>query len=126
MSYTKATLARTQGGSHQGSGQWGVPKWLANVGVEWAVPGVPGLRLSGRINHSGSAWLTAANLAKVPAWTTVDLGARYATRMAGKDLVLRAGVANVANKRHWEGFWGTGRLNVGAPRTFHLTASADF
>lgn len=126
VSYTKATLARTQGGSHQGNGQWGVPKWLANVGVEWAVPGVPGLRLSGRINHSGSAWLTEANLAKVPAWTTVDLGARYATRMAGKDLVLRAGVANVANKRHWEGFWGTGRLNVGAPRTFHLTASADF
>ncbi|MDO5290174.1 MAG: TonB-dependent siderophore receptor [Pseudomonadota bacterium] len=126
LSYTKATLTRTQGGTNQGNSQWGVPNWLANLGVEWAVPAVPGLALSGRVNHTGSAWLNEANSAKVPAWTTVDLGLRYATRVAGTPVVLRGGVHNVANKRYWDGFWGTGRLNVGAPRTFHLTASVDF
>lgn len=126
VTYTRASLTRTQGGVDEGKTPWGVPRWLANLGLEWAVPGVPGLSLNGRVNHTGSSWFDTRNIAKVPAWTTVDLGARYASRIAGKSVVFRAGVSNVANKAYWEGAWGTGRLNVGAPRTVHASATIDF
>ncbi|MFV0679450.1 TonB-dependent receptor [Ottowia sp.] len=126
VTYTKAEHTKTQGGTNQGNTQYGVPKWLANLGVDWAIPAVQGLTLSGRVNYTGSMWLTTDNQVKLPSWTTVDLGVRYATKVAGQPVVLRGLVTNVANKKYWEGLWGGGRANLGAPRTYHVSATFDF
>jgi iron complex outermembrane receptor protein len=32
----------------------------------------------------------------------------------------------VADKAYFEGIWGAGRVNVGAPRTYSLAAQFDF
>ena len=65
----------------------------------------------------------------VPGWTRFDLGARYATAIAGREVTIRARVDNVADRDYWAsvgGFPGAGYLVVGAPRTFSLSASIDF
>ncbi|RYF44607.1 MAG: TonB-dependent receptor, partial [Comamonadaceae bacterium] len=64
-----------------------------------------------------------ANRVRVPAWTVVDLGARYATRLGGTPVTLRAGLENVFNKRYWrQGTYAT----LGMPRTFVVSTSFDF
>ena len=126
VAFTKAKQTKTAKGVNQGNGQFGVPELTLNLGAEWAIPAVPGLVLSGRVNHTGAQWLNAENTLKLPAWTTVDAGVRYATRFGAQPVVLRASVTNLANKAYWEGLWGTGRVNQAAPRVVRLSAQFDF
>ncbi|BEP94680.1 TonB-dependent siderophore receptor [Acidovorax sp. A79] len=126
VAYTEADQTRTNKGVNQGRAQFGVPRLTLNLGADWAVPGVQGLSVNGRVNHTGSQWLTGDNSVKLPSWTTLDVGARYATRLGAQPVVLRATVTNLANRAYFESIWGAGRVNVGAPRAVHLSASFDF
>ena len=126
VAYTEAEQTKTNKGVNQGRAQFGVPKFTLNLGADWAIPGVPGLSLNGRVNHTGAQWLTGDNSVKLPAWTTLDVGARYATRFGTQPVVLRATVTNLANRAYFESIWGAGRVNVGAPRAVRLSASFDF
>jgi iron complex outermembrane receptor protein len=124
--YTEAEQTKTTDGMNQGNSQIGVPKLTMNLGADWTLPGAPAVVLTGRVNHTGSQWLTGDNSVKLPAWTTVDLGARYSMRWGNLPVVLKAMVTNVADKAYFEGIWGAGRVNVGAPRTYSLAAQFDF
>ncbi len=126
VAYTKAEQTKTNKGLNQGKNQLGVPGVTANLGLDYALAAVPGLKLSGRINHTADQWLSGDNTLKLPAWTTLDLGARYATQMGGLPVVLRAFVTNVADKEYFDSAWGAGRVNVGAPRAVRLSAAFDF
>lgn len=126
VAYTTAVQTRTAGGVNQGRNVLGVPRWTLNLGADWEVPGAPGLALSGRVNHTGSQWLTANNSSRLPGWTTLDLGARYSTRWGSQPVVLRAQVTNLTDKAYFEGVWGADRLNLGAPRAFSVAAQFDF
>jgi iron complex outermembrane receptor protein len=90
------------------------------------VPAVQGLTLNGRVNYTGAQWLTGDNTVKLPAWTTLDLGAKYATRWGQQPVVLRATVTNATNRAYFESIWGAGRVNVGAPRAVRVSAAFDF
>jgi iron complex outermembrane receptor protein len=81
--------------------------------------------LTGRAIHTGKAYISADNTQQIPSWTRYDLGARYTTHVQGKEVVLRANVTNVFDKRYWEANPG-GYLTSGMPRTFWLSASMDF
>lgn len=124
--YTEAEQTKTAKGVNQGRAQFGVPKLTLNLGADWAIPGVQGLSVNGRVNHTGAQWLTGDNSVKLPAWTTVDMGARYATRFGAQPVVLRATVTNLSNRAYFDSIWGAGRVNVGAPRAVRLSASFDF
>jgi iron complex outermembrane receptor protein len=87
---------------------------------------MPALVLTGRVNHTGSQWLTGDNKVKLPAATTLDVGARYSMRWGSQPVVLKAMVTNLANKAYFEGVWGAGRVNLGAPRAVSLAAQFDF
>lgn len=126
VAYTKAVQTKTTKGVNQGNSQLGVPGLTLNLGAEWAVPAVPGLAINGRVNHTGSQWMTADNSGKLPAWTTLDAGVRYALRMGAQPVVLRASATNLTNKAYWEGLWGAGRVNLGAPRALRVSATFDF
>ncbi|MDI4667462.1 TonB-dependent receptor, partial [Xanthobacter autotrophicus] len=52
----------------------GVPRVQANAGVEWDVPGVPGLALDTRALYTGASYADGANTLRVPGWTRLDLG----------------------------------------------------
>lgn len=107
----------------------GVPDQQGTIGLEWDVPGVPGLTLDGRVIATGGSYANDLNTLRVPGWGRLDLGARYVTGVAGKLVTLRARVNNVANRDYWAsvgGYPGAGYLVLGNPRTFSLTASVEF
>ncbi|KGD89407.1 TonB-dependent receptor [Achromobacter sp. RTa] len=107
----------------------GVPRFQANLGVEWDIPGVPGLAVDGRVVYTGSSYADDANTLKVPGWTRFDAGLRYMMDVDGHVLTLRARVDNIANRNYWSsvgGYPGNGYLVLGGPRTFSLSASMDF
>ena len=107
----------------------GVPKFQANVGAEWDVPGAHGLALTSRVLYTGTQYADSANTQQLPSWTTLGLGARYATTIAGRDVTLRARVDNVTNRNYWAsagGYPGAGYLVLGDPRTFTLSGTLSF
>jgi len=107
----------------------GVPRTQASLSAEWAVTGVEGLAVDGRLNYTGSSYADSQNTLKVPSWTRFDLGARYELEVQDHLVTLRARVENIANRSYWAsagGYPDNGYLVVGAPRTFSLSASVDF
>lgn len=123
-SFNDAKLTETAGGLNQGNDANGVPDRTFNFGLDWDTPWVQGLSLNGRVIHTSSLYYDAANLLRMPSWTRVDLGVRYATKLADKPVVFRANLENVANKAYW--VTTTGYATVGAPRTLMLSAQVDF
>lgn len=123
-----AKFRRTEGGTNDGNKAIGVPEYLVNANVEWDLPFVPGLTLTGRVVHTGEQAANLANTLELPDWTRVDLGVRYVAVVADKPLTLRFNVDNVANKRYWASAFDTFRPDLlqGAPRTFKASASIDF
>ncbi|WP_176088103.1 TonB-dependent receptor [Achromobacter anxifer] len=107
----------------------GVPRFQANMGVEWDIPGVQGLAVDGRVVYTGASYADDANTMKVPGWTRFDAGLRYMMDVDGHVVTLRARVDNIANRNYWSsvgGYPGNGYLVLGGPRNFSLTASMDF
>lgn len=124
-----AELSDTAGAGMDGLGPIGVPEFQANVNVEWDVPAVAGLTLEGRAVRTGGQWANGANTVELDSWTRFDLGARYTLEAAGRPLVLRARVQNVADEDHWVstgGYPGANYLVLGGPRSLILSASVDF
>lgn len=107
----------------------GVPRFQANLGAEWDIPGVQGLAVDGRVVYTGASYADDANTLKVPGWTRFDAGLRYMMDVDGHVVTLRARVENIANRNYWSsvgGYPGNGYLVLGGPRTFSLSASMDF
>ena len=70
-----------------------------------------------------------ANTKQLPSWTRVDLGARYLTQIAGRDVTLRARVDNVTDRNYWSSAvssFGAGSLVLAAPRTVVVSATVAF
>ncbi|UCJ18214.1 TonB-dependent receptor [Pseudomonas sp. MM211] len=119
-------LRGTAGGANDGNRAVGVPEFQYNVGADWDVPGVSGLSFNGLLLRTGGQYYDSANTLSIPAWTRVDLGARYAMRLdEERQLTLRAGLENVADKAYWASTNG-GYLTQGEPRTLKVSATLDF
>lgn len=126
VTYIQAKLTKTQAGLQDGNHAAGVPPWAANLALDWDVPGLPGLAVNGRVIYTSTQQVNNTNSLKLSSWTVLDLGARYATKLGGKPVVFRASVDNVFDKNYWASVWSNNALNLGAPRTFRLSASIDF
>ncbi|MFT3804426.1 MAG: TonB-dependent siderophore receptor [Burkholderiaceae bacterium] len=125
IAYVSPKMTRTAGGTNQGRQATGVPKLQGKLGVEWDAPAVPGLTLTANATAVSKQYISADNSLWAPGRTIFDVGARYATRVSGRPLTLRAGIANLTNKAYW-GMPLLSSLALGAPRTFALSATMDF
>ncbi|MEG2029355.1 MAG: TonB-dependent siderophore receptor [Janthinobacterium sp.] len=124
-----AEQVTVQDPANKGKDAIGVPRKQLNAGVEWDVPGVHGLALTGRALYTASQYLDAANKQQLPSWTRLDLGARYTASIAERAVTLRARLDNVTDKNYWASAGGAsnaGYLVLGAPRTVVVSASVDF
>jgi iron complex outermembrane receptor protein len=118
-------LKKTQGGLNDGNRAIGVPTFQFNASADWDVPGLQGVALNARMLRTGGQYADAANNLSLPAWNRFDAGARYAFKVQEKDVTVRFGVENVANKKYWESAQG-GFLTQGEPRVAKLSGSIDF
>lgn len=108
-----------------GRDTYGVPEWRARIGLEWQTP-VQGLKVGGRVIHTGAQWADSGNRLRVPSWNRLDLNASYATKFGNTPVRFNASVENVTGKRYWIGLFGDGFAMAGAPRTFKLAATVSF
>jgi iron complex outermembrane recepter protein len=118
------TLEGTAGGLNDGHDPAGVPKFAFNLGADYDLPWVPGLAVNGRIIHTGAQYYNATNTLRLPAWTRYDVGLRYSTRIASKDVVFRANVENLFGSRYWvqQGTY----ISNASPRTLLMSAEFNF
>lgn len=106
-----------------GKRAYGAPRLQGNLYVEYAVPQMPGLFLTGGARYVGNEAIEASNSNFIGAYHTFDLGARYTTTVGSHAVTYRVGVDNLANEKYWLTSWGF-ILNQGTPRT--VRASVTF
>ncbi|CAH2601725.1 TonB-dependent siderophore receptor [Rhodovastum atsumiense] len=113
----------------------GVPRIQANLYTEYRVPALPGLALEMNLHHTGRRAANDTNTTWADAYTTLDLGARYATDLWGRDVTWRLGVKNLFDERYWVSVFpssinGTNAGNasafLGAPRTVWAALQVRF
>ncbi len=129
VSYLSAKQKDTGDTSLDGNRVIGIPKLQSNVNLEYDLAAVEGLTLTGDIIHTGTRYADAANTLKVDGYTTLDLGARYRTMLAGQEVTLRGMVTNVTGEDYWQsvgGLPGYGHLNAGEPTALKVSATFDF
>jgi len=101
-----------------------VPGATERVDLSWEVFHVKNLMLMCNLMQNGSAPFDDINSYRVPSWTTLALGARYAFGRE-KPLAILAQVTNVSDSRFWiSGF--SGGLAPAGPRAVNLTISKTF
>ncbi len=105
-----------------------VPAFKAAVHADYAVQQVAGLSVNGSWEYAGKKAFEYNNTTFVPSYNVFNLGAAWATRIAGTRTVLRASVNNVADKFYWRDVTpeSDGYLYPGASRTFKVSAQFDF
>lgn len=122
--FVDSELTKTPGGVSQGNRPAGVPASTYSAGLDWDTPWVQGLSLNGRTIRSSSVYLNNTNTLRLPGYTRFDVGARYYTKIGGKDVVLRANVENVTDRKYWLAS-GSFVTNA-AGRTYMLSASVNY
>jgi len=129
VSYLSAKQKDTGDVTLDGNRVIGVPKLQSNVNLEYDLTAVEGLTLTGDIIHTGARYADAANTLKVDGYTTLDLGARYRTMLAGQDVTLKGMVTNVTGEDYWQSVGGLpdyGHLNAGEPTALKVSATFNF
>jgi iron complex outermembrane recepter protein len=107
----------------------GVSEYNVNLGAEWDAWFINGLMLSARVIYTGESFANDANTQVLPAWTRVDVGARYTfvSPWNGKPIVVRANVENIFNEAYWSSYRTvSSALSLGAPRTFLVSTTFNF
>lgn len=125
LSLLDGKLTKTTTAANRGNDPIGVAPIQLNLGAEWDVPWLKGLTLTGALVYTGKQYVNAANTQSLPDWTRIDLGARYATEIAGRKTVFRASVQNVTGEKYWSSVASFGTFYLGSPRTYRLSMSVD-
>lgn len=112
--------------ANRGNKPVGVPDVQANLWAEWDTPWLEGFTLTGGAIYTDSQYVNQANTQELDAWTRVDAGARYATKIEGRPTTFRATVQNVFDREYWSGVASYGAFSPGYPRTLQLSATVDF
>lgn len=129
VTFLDAEITNSEDASLVGKKAIGVPEYQLNLGADADVPGVRGLAVNARVLRTASQYANADNTMSIPAWTRLDLGARYITQIGEQAVTFRARIDNVTNEAYWAsvgGYPDSNYLVQGAPRTLTVSATIDF
>lgn len=125
VTYLDARATRTAGGLYDGLRPVGQPEFTTRAYLEWDTPQLPGLTLTGGIANTSRQYLDQANTQSIPAWTRLDLGARYNFNVERTPMTARLGIENLADKRYY-GSVDRGSFWVAPGRTWLFSLTAAF
>lgn len=103
-----------------------VPEYEYRLSGEVDVPFVPGFTVTGAVFRSGPAPYDNLNSFYVPAWTRVDLGARYVYWIEKTKMTARFNVENLTNEAYWIAGYGSGGLAQSGARRYLVSLTASF
>lgn len=126
VTFLDGELTQSATAANRGNKPVGVPDIQANLWAEWDTPGLEGFTLTGGAIYTDRQYVDQANTQQLDAWTRIDMGARYATKIEGRPTTFRATVQNVFDREYWSGVASYGAFSPGYPRTLQLSASVDF
>jgi iron complex outermembrane recepter protein len=109
----------------EGKRIYGAPRFTATGRVEYNPSYLRELTLAFGGKYVSDMAVDAANTQFVPAYVTYDLSGKYETRVAGKDVTLRAGINNLFNRRYWTTAWGY-YVAPSPTRTAVMSATMEF
>lgn len=114
----------------------GVPRYQANLYLEYAPPDIHGLSVDLNAHYTGRRAANANNTTWAAGYATLDLGARYDMKFYKTMLTWRVGVDNVTNTHYWAAILAQNQGGsmptslstsyaafLGAPRVFHASLS---
>ncbi|HTF94557.1 MAG TPA: TonB-dependent siderophore receptor [Cellvibrio sp.] len=92
----------------------GVSEKLIKFYTEYHVVSIPGLSINGGASYTGDFFGNDINTDKLPAYTLIDVGARYQMEVKEKLLTLRINANNLTDEHYWanQSFLGNGRTIV--------------
>lgn len=106
------------------------PRLMMKANVEWDTAFLRNLTLNAGLQHYGKSYQDTAANYKLPSYTTVDAGAKYALSLNGKQqMVFRFGVENLFNKQYWQvqrGQYDRSFAVLGMPRTYWFKTDYSF
>jgi iron complex outermembrane receptor protein len=114
-----------QGAANIGNRVDGAPRFTAAAQIAYRVAEVPGLKLIADAKYTGNVMTNAANTLKTPAFTVLNAGASYATRINGKDTTFRVAINNLTDKEYWQ-YQYDDWIKPADPRTFSVSMKVDF
>ena len=126
VTFLDGELTKSATAANQGNKPVGVPDIQANLWAEYDIPWLEGFTLTGGAIYTDSQYVNQANTQELDAWTRIDAGARYATKIEGRPTTFRATVQNVFDREYWSGVASYGAFSPGYPRTLQLSATVDF
>ncbi len=106
-----------------------VPARNLKLQAAYNLPAVPGLAILGYLTHEGRRAVLPDNSLEVGAWTRLDLGLRYTTKLDARTLTWRVGIDNLANRRAWKESpyqFGHAYLYPLPGRQAHASLNVDF
>ena len=126
VTFLDGELTQSASAANRGNKPVGVPDIQANLWAEYDTPWLEGFTLTGGAIYTDSQYVNQANTQELDAWTRIDAGVRYATKIEGRPTTLRATVQNVFDREYWSGVASYCAFSPGYPRTLQLSATVDF
>ncbi|GLR10276.1 TonB-dependent receptor [Mixta theicola] len=134
VTFLDPQLKKTASASTSDKRVVGVPKTQANLLMEYNLPSMPQLVYSANVHYTGRRAANATNTSWAASYTTLDLGARYSTKIDRLPTTFRIAVNNVTNKRYWasifatdtDGNGGASSAFPGAGREVRASVTFDF
>ena len=103
------------------------PDWQARAYLEYALPFLENLTLTGGSNFYGRRPVTTNNTKYIHEAATVDLGLRYKPDVYGHPMNINLGVTNLFDTAYWAYWYSSGEgMMLGAPRLVSLSVKATW
>jgi iron complex outermembrane receptor protein len=125
-SWIDARLINTDGGILDGKKAPAVPEYELRMTGEVDLPFVAGATVTAAVFHSGPAAYDDINTFNVPAWTRVDLGARYVYFIDQTRMTARFNVENLTDEAYWIAGYGSGSVAQSGARRYVASVTASF
>ncbi|NFV79259.1 TonB-dependent siderophore receptor [Magnetospirillum aberrantis] len=103
-----------------------VPEEMARLWVEYALPFVPDLSVTGGMNYYGERPVDSLNTQYMDGATIFDAGLRYTPELYGHPVTVNLNVSNVFDTAYWAYYRSSDGLVLGAPRVFSLSVRTEW
>ncbi|WP_206244305.1 TonB-dependent siderophore receptor [Novosphingobium terrae] len=99
----------------------GVSDRLLKAYLDYSLPWVPGLSVTGGAYHAGTMYKDSANLQKIPGYTIFDLGLHFKTQVDKHPLRFDLNIANITGRDYWATSY-----SLGIPRNVAFSVKYGF